>query len=151
MYRSLLLTLFFCVMGYRFPLRLRTLFTRCALLGAIAVGTLFSAQSMSAQTTDFSIGGSVIASANQYNAFLNFGGPGITFDWKQSNFRIVLGVLPSIRMNFRENDAPFVDKFTPSAVLGFGPQVHIGKFIIATPMYVLGRNLHVTAGIGYRF
>ncbi len=124
---------------------------RLMVLTLFMMGAIFSPHSSLAQTTDFTVGGSVIASANQYNAFLNFGGPGITFDWKQSNFRIVVGVLPSLRINFRENDLPLLDKYSLSTALGFGPQVHIGKFIIATPIYILGRNLHVTAGIGYRF
>jgi hypothetical protein len=134
-----------------FSSSLRKRIARIALVVVVVVCGLLSARSASAQTTDFSLGGSIILSANQYNGFVNFGGPGITFDWKQSNFRIVFGVMPSIRVNFRENDAPFLDKYQVSGLLGFGPQVHIGKFIIATPMYAIGRNLHVTAGIGYRF
>lgn len=129
--------------------RIRLCLSVCAVV--CVVGTLSTGNPMLAQTTDFSIGGSLIVSTNQYNAFLMFGGPGLTFDWKQSNLRIVIGVLPSVRMNFRELDGPFIDKYQISTALGFGPQVHIGKLIIATPMYVLGRNLHVTAGLGYRF
>jgi hypothetical protein len=129
----------------------RTMLYLCVCAFVCAAGTLSTGHRACAQTTDFSIGGSVVVSTNQYNAFLNFGGPGLTFDWKQSNLRIVIGVLPSVRINFRELDGPFIDKYQISTALGFGPQVHIGKFIIATPMYVLGRNLHVTAGLGYRF
>lgn len=86
--------------------------------------------------------------------FINFGGPGIRFDYKE--FSLAFHMFPSIRyFNGDVNDAKD-DYRTKSAItplLGCGPQLAYKKLAFVFPMYYLATNnvWIMSMGIGYKF